>query len=125
MVPSRKTNISRPNRTMKKYEFITRCYIQIRFAIKNHQLIVILEFYMVPRGGFEPPTQGFSILCSTPELPRHVSCLGSIEKFANLSNFSLKFMSIYFTSYLQCSNHKSRYNTRKPCFHYQYRAYYE
>lgn len=27
---------------------------------------------MVPRGGIEPPTRGFSILCSTTELPRHV-----------------------------------------------------
>ncbi len=26
---------------------------------------------MVPRGGFEPPTRGFSIHCSTPELPGH------------------------------------------------------
>lgn len=25
---------------------------------------------MVPRGGIEPPTQGFSGLCSTTELPR-------------------------------------------------------
>ena len=24
---------------------------------------------MVPGGGFEPPTRGFSIPCSTPELP--------------------------------------------------------
>jgi hypothetical protein len=26
---------------------------------------------MVPGGGFEPPTRGFSIRCSTPELPGH------------------------------------------------------
>ena len=26
---------------------------------------------MVPGGGIEPPTRGFSIHCSTPELPRH------------------------------------------------------
>ena len=25
--------------------------------------------FMVPGGGFEPPTRGFSIRCSTPELP--------------------------------------------------------
>ena len=24
---------------------------------------------MVPGGGFEPPTRGFSVRCSTPELP--------------------------------------------------------
>ena len=24
---------------------------------------------MVPGGGFEPPTRGFSVHCSTPELP--------------------------------------------------------
>ena len=26
---------------------------------------------MVPEGGFEPPTRGFSVHCSTPELPGH------------------------------------------------------
>ena len=26
-------------------------------------------FVLVPGGGFEPPTRGFSIRCSTPELP--------------------------------------------------------
>ena len=26
---------------------------------------------MVPGGGFEPPTRGFSVHCSTPELPGH------------------------------------------------------
>lgn len=28
---------------------------------------------VVPGGGIEPPTQGFSIPCSTPELPGRVS----------------------------------------------------
>ena len=32
---------------------------------------------MVPGGGFEPPTRGFSIRCSTPELPGH---LGYVER---------------------------------------------
>ena len=27
---------------------------------------------VVPGGGFEPPTRGFSVHCSTPELPGHV-----------------------------------------------------
>ena len=27
-------------------------------------------FQVVPGGGFEPPTRGFSVLCSTPELQR-------------------------------------------------------
>ena len=27
---------------------------------------------MVPGGGFEPPTRGFSVHCSTPELPGHI-----------------------------------------------------
>ena len=27
------------------------------------------SFQVVPGGGFEPPTRGFSVLCSTPELP--------------------------------------------------------
>ena len=26
---------------------------------------------VVPGGGFEPPTRGFSVHCSTPELPGH------------------------------------------------------
>jgi hypothetical protein len=26
---------------------------------------------VVPRGGIEPPARGFSVHCSTPELPRH------------------------------------------------------
>ena len=30
------------------------------------------NFRMVPGGGFEPPTRGFSIRCSTPELPGHI-----------------------------------------------------
>ena len=29
------------------------------------------KFEMVPGGGFEPPTRGFSVHCSTPELPGH------------------------------------------------------
>ena len=29
---------------------------------------------MVARGGFEPPTRGFSVHCSTPELPRQSEC---------------------------------------------------
>ena len=36
---------------------------------------IFLETKVVPRGGIEPPTRGFSILCSTTELPRHV-CAG-------------------------------------------------
>ncbi len=34
---------------------------------------------MVPGGGFEPPTRGFSVHCSTPELPGHGSgdCIAS------------------------------------------------
>ena len=27
---------------------------------------------VVPGGGFEPPTRGFSVHCSTPELPGHI-----------------------------------------------------
>ncbi len=35
---------------------------------------------VVPGGGFEPPTRGFSVHCSTPELPGQVKarCLGAI-----------------------------------------------
>ena len=32
---------------------------------------------MVPEGGIEPPTRGFSIHCSTPELPGHYAVNGS------------------------------------------------
>ncbi len=34
---------------------------------------------MVPGGGFEPPTRGFSIRCSTPELPGQ--SIGTVAKF--------------------------------------------
>ena len=39
--------------------------------LSNNYLIVFLKILVVPRGGFEPPTQAFSGPCSTPELPRH------------------------------------------------------
>ena len=40
-----------------------------------------MNFLVVARGGFEPPTQGFSILCSTPELPRrYFVSYGSLRK---------------------------------------------
>lgn len=35
---------------------------------------------MVPGGGFEPPTRGFSIPCSTPELPGHGVTTASRER---------------------------------------------
>ncbi len=43
----------------------------------------LINFYcnlVVPGGGFEPPTRGFSVHCSTPELPGQVKarCLGAI-----------------------------------------------
>ena len=41
---------------------------------------------MVPGGGFEPPTRGFSIRCSTPELPGH---LGYASKARGLYNWLL------------------------------------
>ena len=48
---------------------------------------------MVPRGGIEPPTQGFSGPCSTTELPRQI--LKSdviILKKSFLANFFLTFL---------------------------------
>ena len=30
---------------------------------------ILFIFSVVPGGGFEPPTRGFSVHCSTPELP--------------------------------------------------------
>ncbi len=46
---------------------------------RTPQVSVIFEFLgeisekckMVPGGGIEPPTRGFSVHCSTPELPGH------------------------------------------------------
>ena len=40
---------------------------------------------MVARGGIEPPTQGFSVLCSTTELPHHFCFFNLIisKNFAN------------------------------------------
>ena len=38
-------------------------------AVRHNQLKSFLK--MVPGGGIEPPTRGFSIHCSTPELPGH------------------------------------------------------
>ncbi len=34
---------------------------------------------MVPRGRFELPTRGFSVHCSTPELPRPMVGAGGVE----------------------------------------------
>ena len=34
-------------------------------------LLIYIKKEVVPGGGFEPPTRGFSIRCSTPELPGH------------------------------------------------------
>ena len=33
-----------------------------------------LRLKVVPGGGIEPPTRGFSVHCSTPELPGHGFC---------------------------------------------------
>ena len=50
--------------------------------------LILFRNLVVPGGGFEPPTRGFSVRCSTPELPGHVgeikgaTCVGAsvIEK---------------------------------------------
>ena len=34
-------------------------------------MLLYMLVKVVPRGGIEPPTRGFSIHCSTPELPGH------------------------------------------------------
>ena len=44
---------------------------------------------MVPRGGIEPPTQGFSIPCSTPELPGHALVFRFILTRRYLSTYVL------------------------------------
>jgi site-specific DNA recombinase len=41
------------------------------FPFKALEFLKTSGCKMVPRGGFEPPTRGFSIHCSTPELPGH------------------------------------------------------
>ena len=38
---------------------------------KSWSKINVLANEVVPGGGIEPPTRGFSIHCSTPELPGH------------------------------------------------------
>ncbi len=35
------------------------------------RIYLFLLVFVVPGGGFEPPTRGFSVRCSTPELPGH------------------------------------------------------
>ena len=42
---------------------------------------------MVPGGGIEPPTRGFSIRCSTPELPGHLDqTIGPVRGYLPLRN---------------------------------------
>ena len=41
---------------------------------------------VVPGGGFEPPTRGFSVLCSTPELP------GPLDSKLNLDVYLLRYV---------------------------------
>ena len=43
-------------------------------------------FQVVPGGGFEPPTRGFSVLCSTPELP------GPLDSKLNLDVYLLRYV---------------------------------
>ena len=38
-------------------------------VLKSIVSIKIFWVIVVPGGGFEPPTRGFSVHCSTPELP--------------------------------------------------------
>lgn len=47
-------------------------------ATFNFKLLTF-NLCMVPVGGFEPPTQGFSGLCSTPELHWHVFVCNTIN----------------------------------------------
>ena len=42
---------------------------KITKKIINLFLNILFIFFVVPGGGFEPPTRGFSVHCSTPELP--------------------------------------------------------
>ena len=53
---------------------------------KAHQILSLaclpippLARVVVPRGGFEPPTPGFSVQCSTTELPRRMAGLTGLE----------------------------------------------
>ena len=49
--------------------FSLRALVQTPPKTKSGQNTERLSVLMVPGGGFEPPTRGFSIRCSTPELP--------------------------------------------------------
>jgi hypothetical protein len=44
-------------------------------------LLSFLLDLVVPGGGFEPPTRGFSVHCSTPELPGRPDALPLVSAF--------------------------------------------
>ncbi len=47
-------------------KFYFRMSVGVRMIVKKAQSFLIGLFYiLVARGGIEPPTQGFSVLCST------------------------------------------------------------
>ena len=50
--------------------------LQVGLAGGNLQTKNPKSEILVPGGGFEPPTRGFSVRCSTPELPGHGSWHG-------------------------------------------------
>ena len=45
--------------------------IRYVFRVNTYFCLYKLIYKVVPGGGFEPPTRGFSVHCSTPELPGH------------------------------------------------------
>ena len=45
--------------------------IRYVFRVNTYFSLYKLIYKVVPGGGFEPPTRGFSVHCSTPELPGH------------------------------------------------------
>ena len=45
--------------------------LRLLTLVKSWSKTNALLMGMVPGGGIEPPTRGFSIHCSTPELPGH------------------------------------------------------
>ncbi len=67
------------SRQKKCLPMIMRAHWRTKAAKAATSIIVFMCFYgfpwasletrMVPGGGIEPPTRGFSIRCSTPELP--------------------------------------------------------
>ena len=54
------------NKSVPLFESVSKSGTLLSY---NTLILLMFTFVLVPGGGFEPPTRGFSIRCSTPELP--------------------------------------------------------